>query len=33
VAVVVIVVLGIFPGPILGYLFNVATYLAPSLAR
>ena len=33
VAVVVIVVLGIFPGPVLGYLFNVATYLAPSLAR
>ena len=30
---IIIIVLGIFPSPVLTYLFNVANYLAPSLAR
>jgi len=30
---IVIIVLGIFPGPVLTYLFNVANYLVPPLAR
>jgi NADH-quinone oxidoreductase subunit N len=33
IATVIIVILGIFPGPVLNYLFQVANYLVPGLAN
>jgi NADH-quinone oxidoreductase subunit N len=33
IATIIILILGIFPGPVLNYLFQVANYLVPSLAN